>query len=357
MTFALALVCLQVRSTDLAQSFGNLAMMKRGQTVGWDKGSRSRLITRVLAGTCLFVSACAYGESPQAEVTAVEHSVTKDSVQVVVRFNTAVRYVPGTATDPFRLYFDLRGTRPAATLAASSTVGDVLVQRVRLGQYQAGITRIVLDMTRPAPYTTTFLTNPPRLLIEVMRDGATPSNGRHAAASSMPAPASPSAPVAPEQIPPVPPQVNYRNGLLTITASNSLLSDVLQAVAVRINATLEAPPPLTGQRVAVVLGPAPPREVLAAMLQGMDYVLVGSSNDPEGIREIILRPGNSGPAGSPAAPPAAAQAETSQERTPPDTASNQAPPAADQRSPAKTPEELLEELRRLEEQQPNPQAR
>lgn len=330
--------------------------------MGWDKDSRSWLTKRVLAGACLFVSACVYGESLQPEVTAVEHSVGKGSIRVVVRFNTTVQYVPGTATDPFRLYFDLRGTRPAAALAASSTVGDPLVQRVRLGQYRPGITRVVLDMTRPAPYTTTFLTNPPRLVIEVMRDGTAPSSGRQTAASSMPAPASPATPVAPEQMPPVPPQVDYRNGLLTIKASNSILSDVLQAVAARIHATLDAPPALTGQRIAVALGPARPREVLADLLQGMDYVLVGSNNDPEAIRNIILRPSNPGSMGSPPMPAAAAQGETSQDRTPPssDTASNQnaPPPAAGQVSPAKTPEELLEELRRAQEQQPpNPKDR
>jgi hypothetical protein len=332
------------------------------------------MIQWVLAGACLLVPACAYGAPPLAEVTAVEHSVSKDSVRIVVRFNAGVEYVAGTATDPFRLYFDVRGTRPAAALSASSTVGDVVVKRVRLGQYQPGITRIVLDMARPAPYTTTLVTDPPRLLIDVMRNGPSPGDGSYPPASAVtrakltpasvppvtPAPVSASAPATPEQMPPVPPQVKYQNGLLTITALNSTLSDVLQAVAARTNATLDASPALMAQRVAVALGPAPPREVLADLLQGMDYVLVGSSNDPKAVRDIILHPTSSGLVGlrPTAAPGAAADGETASEETPGSASqSPSTPPVAGQATPAKTPEEQLEEVRRLQEEQSSAQSR
>jgi len=300
------------------------AILHKGRAVVRGKHSLSWMIRWVLTSACLLVSAGAHATPPLAEVTAVEHSVSKDSVRVVVRFNAAVQYVGGTATDPFRLYFDLHGTRPGATLSASTTVGDTVVQRVRLGQYQPGITRIVVDMTRSAPYTVTLLTDPPRLLIDVMRSGL-PASGSHlpaagvsraklatASASSVaPAPVSPPPPATPAQMPPLPPQVKYQNGLLTIVASNSTLNDVLQAVAMRTNATLDAPATLTAQRVVVALGPAPPREVLANLLQGMDYVLVGSSNDPAAIHDIILRP-SSGPMGPPpiAVPAVPVEAET-----------------------------------------------
>jgi hypothetical protein len=312
----------------------------------------------------------------QAQVTKVEHYITKDRIRVVVRFDAAVQYVGGTATDPFRIFFDLRGTRPAAALAARAPVGDPLVQRIRVAQYQPGITRVVLDLARPAPYTATFLANPPRLVVEVLRAGVEPRNvneAHHAnlatpsAVSSAPPTRAPA--LVPEQMPPLPPQVTYGNGLLTIVASNSTLSDILQAVAARTGATLDAPASLTAQRVAARLGPGPPRDVLADLLAGLDYIVVGASNDPDAIRNIIVSPNTSSslpePAGMHAAaryqaPPApqeeSAEAPgpepspqpTAQEPQPAGETGPQSPP------PVKSPEQLLEELRKLQEQQSQP---
>ena len=326
------------------------------------------MIRWVLTGACFLASTHAYGSSPEARVTAVEHSIAKDRVRVVVRFSAAVQYAGGTATDPFRLYFDLHGTRPAAALPASSAVGDSVVRRVRLGQYQPGITRVVLDMTRPAPFTATFLADPARLVIEVMRSGATtgsvgnPSPSAATRAKLAPASAASITPVpapalVPEQMPPLPPQVTYQNGLLTIMATNSTLADVLQAVAARTNATLDAPSDLIGQRVAARLGPAPPRAVMTDLLQGMDYVLVGSSNDPEAIRSIILSPTSAASVAAIPAPAAVSAPPAEAETVPEEEAESSNPaakqPSAPQAPPVKTPEELLEELRRLQEQQPN----
>jgi hypothetical protein len=288
---------------------------------------------------------------------------------VVVRFDATVQYVGGTAQDPFRIFFDIEGTQPAAKLASRAFVDDPVVQRIRVAQNRPGVTRMVLDLTRPAPYTATFLANPPRLVIEIMRSGSgvEPRNVKAPAPSVLAAASPPPpAPLVPEQMSPVPPQVTYRNGLLTIEATNSTLSDILHSVAVRTGATVEAPADLIGQRVAVRIGPAPPREVMADLLSGLDYIVVGASNDPGAIRNIILHSSSSlGPSAGPISPPA----PQTQVPTPPSEQSaapaepEPAPqPAAQESKPssgeggqpmplAKTPEELLEELRKLQEQQ------
>ncbi|MFI5109513.1 MAG: AMIN domain-containing protein [Terriglobales bacterium] len=318
---------------------------------------------------CLPAAARTHGRSHGGiRVTRIEHQVTGDRVRVVVRFDAAVQYVAGTATDPFRIFFDLRGTHPAAALAASALVGDTLVQRIRVAQYQPGITRMVLDLARPAPYTATFLSNPPRLVVEVLRSGAAPARiVKEAHKISQPAPSALSIPtpvapaLVPEQMPPSPPQVTYANGLLTIVASNSTLSDILQAVAARTGATLDAPPSLTAQRVAVRLGPARPLDVVADLLAGLDYIVVGASNDPEAIRNIILSPTTSSslpePAGRHAVakyqppPPEETEAPAPEPSPPASEAQTPATPAAQSPPPVKTPAELLEELRKLQEQQ------
>ena len=303
-----------------------------------------------------------------ARATAIEHNVTADRIRVVLRLNANVQYVGGTATDPYRIFFDLRGTRPAATLAARAMVKDALVQRIRVGQYQPGLTRMVLDLARPAPYTATFLTNPPRLVVEVMRNGP-PTRMPLEAHTLIPAkpPAPLPTPVAPallpEQMPPSPPQVTYGNGLLTIVASNSTLSEILQAVAAQTGAMLEAPANLTSQRVAARLGPGPPRDVVADLLEGLDFIVTGAKNDPDAIGNIIVSPtAPPEPPGARAAafqppPPPEPEAPPTPEPTPP------TPPAIEQPAlhsppsqpsgppPAKTPEQMLEELRKQQEEQ------
>jgi len=143
-------------------------------------------------------------------------------------------------------------------------------------------------------------------------------------------------------------------------ASNSTLSDILQAVAARTGATLDAPPSLTGQRVAARLGPARPLDVVADLLAGLDYIVVGASNDPEAIRNIILSPSTSSSLPEPSGRHAVAQyqpppPEETEEAAAPEpsspTAQSPTAPTAQSPPPVKTPEELLEELRKLQDQQ------
>jgi hypothetical protein len=88
--------------------------------------------------------------------------------------------------------------------------------------------------------------------------------------------------------PPVPPTVTMRDGLLTIDAPNSTLSEVLKGVRQATGAVLEGVSPT--DRVAVRLGPGHPREVVAALLQGTpyDYLILGSERDAQAVTRILL---------------------------------------------------------------------
>jgi hypothetical protein len=189
-------------------------------------------------------------------------------------------------------------------------------------------------------------------------------------------------------MPPVPPQVTYKNGLLTIIANNSTLGDILHAVSVRTGATVDAPGNLTTERVATRIGPGSPRDVLAMLLEGprFQYVLVGSDGDPNAVRSIILTP-SAGAPGTAGPAPAAFQAGTrmpappreemeeeiqGDEQVGPEALQPPVQQMMQQQSPqgegrpmfvnpqqqqqqVKTPEQLLEELRRLQQPggQPN----
>jgi hypothetical protein len=106
------------------------------------------------------------------------------------------------------------------------------------------------------------------------------------------------APPRPDQMATVAPQVTYENGLLSIQAQNSTVSSILSAVRARTGARVEMPADTANDRAAAQLGPGNPRDVLGALLQGSryDYIVIGSPTDPDELSEVILTPhaGSSG---------------------------------------------------------------
>ena len=96
-------------------------------------------------------------------------------------------------------------------------------------------------------------------------------------------------PLPPEQLPPSPPEVQFRQGQLTITASNSTLGDILRAVRKETGASVDVPGNAT-ERVVGQFGPGPARDVLAALLNGspFNYVLLGSAENPAALDRVIL---------------------------------------------------------------------
>src|SRR5262249_26597011 len=103
------------------------------------------------------------------------------------------------------------------------------------------------------------------------------------------APHPPPPPPTPEQGPSSPQEVNNLHGQLTITARNSTMSDVLNAVKQKTGAAVDMPA-VTSERVVGQFGPGAPRDVMAQLLNGShyDYVLLGSPSDPGALNKIVL---------------------------------------------------------------------
>jgi hypothetical protein len=194
-----------------------------------------------------------------------------------------------------------------------------------------------------------------------------------------PAPTPPPAPPPPpptlEQMPALPPKVRFSNGLLSIVAENSTLSDILRAVRTQTGAAVEIPPNAT-ERVVTHLGPGPAREVLASLLNGshFNYVMLGSATNPNMVDRVILTSksggvSDAGAAMSPEQKPTAAAATDEPDTPgvdiseqpvddPAETASEENQPHQPNGQPqVKTPEQLLRELQQqqLLQQQQQPQ--
>ena len=116
-------------------------------------------------------------------------------------------------------------------------------------------------------------------------------------------PQAPPTPQTLEQSPPTAPQVSFRNGQLTIDATNSTLSQVLRAVQSQTGASMEIPASAGSERVVAQLGPGQPRDVLNTLLNGskFDYVILGVIGNPGAVQKVILTPRESGTAGNTAA--------------------------------------------------------
>src|SRR5271165_394438 len=210
-----------------------------------------------------------------------------------------------------------------------------------------------------------------------------------------PAPPAPAPPQTLEQSPPTSPQVTYNNGQLTIIARNATLSQVLRSVQSQTGASIEMPSGASNERVAGQLGPGQPRDVLSSLLNGtkFNYIIVGVTGNPGAVQKVILTTPKlastvntaqnnavpppeepqdeedySEPEPQPQAPPPSPpqvrhrpvmpgrlpEAMNQQQQQPQQP---QQPPTPDnsgdnpQPSAAKTPEQLLQELQQMQQQQ------
>jgi hypothetical protein len=113
-----------------------------------------------------------------------------------------------------------------------------------------------------------------------------------------PLPSGPLSQLPMDQIPSAPAKVTFQDGLLTISAQNSTLGEILHDVRQLTGASIEVPPGSgANERVVTHLGPGTPRDVLAGLLNGssFNYVMVGSTSDPSAVSSVVLMPRQSSP--------------------------------------------------------------
>jgi hypothetical protein len=170
-----------------------------------------------------------------------------------------------------------------------------------------------------------------------------------------------------DAMPAVAPEVTFQDGMLTISAPNSTLGDILRGVRKQTSADIDVPAN-ANERVAMHLGPAPPREVMADLLNGsrFNYILLGSPQNSNALVRVVLV-AKTGPDNPEPQSPTQANANSPQPaKTDPDAAEavdtvdesvDQAATEADE-TPSdepgvKTPQQMLQEMqqRQLQMQQ------
>jgi hypothetical protein len=98
--------------------------------------------------------------------------------------------------------------------------------------------------------------------------------------------------IATESVPAPPAMVIYKDGLLSISAENVSLSDVLHEVSAKTGATIDFPNGSATEPVFTHIGPGPVRDILATLLNGtkFNYVMLGSQNTADSLQKIVLTP-------------------------------------------------------------------
>src|SRR5207244_4010005 len=105
---------------------------------------------------------------PLPPVTGVRHWSTPDYTRVAIDVDTEVKYEAGRIPSPDRIFFDLYNTKLAPELMGKSfDVNDGFLRKVRVAQYQRGLTRVVLEVDEVADYSAFLLPNPYRLIIDI----------------------------------------------------------------------------------------------------------------------------------------------------------------------------------------------
>jgi N-acetylmuramoyl-L-alanine amidase len=114
--------------------------------------------------------------APLHSVTAVRNWSLGDVTRIAIEVTGDFNFRSDGLHNPERIYFDILNARPRidAKRIWSKAVDDPLVQRVRVAETQPGTTRVVVDLSGPVEVSTSQLSNPSRLMIE-LRAGRGPA--------------------------------------------------------------------------------------------------------------------------------------------------------------------------------------
>ena len=113
------------------------------------------------------------------QVTGIRYWSTPDYTRVAIDLETEVKYEVGRVPDPDRIFFDLHNTKLASTLVGKTfDVSDGFLKRIRVAQFQRGLTRVVLEVDDVSEYSAFLLPNPYRLIIDIHGRKPQPSLAR-----------------------------------------------------------------------------------------------------------------------------------------------------------------------------------
>jgi N-acetylmuramoyl-L-alanine amidase len=123
----------------------------------------------------------AHPPGDDSRVEDVSAAATPEFTRVTIQLEDRVEYSAARIGNPERIFFDLHTAKltPQAAKKAVQVEGGLLTA-VRVGQYHAGIVRVVLDVHGVKDYVASMSGNPPKLVIDLY-PGVAPKAAKAAA--------------------------------------------------------------------------------------------------------------------------------------------------------------------------------
>src|SRR5882762_1567252 len=242
-------------------------------------------------------------ELPSAPISAGQTaqlrrvSLLKAGGAIEIEIEASLRIVPAVQviTGPDRLVLDFSDATPGPQARAFAVnQGEVKGVRVGLLSSKPPVTRVVLDLKSPQAYQLFPLGK--SVIVKLggpVGVAATPQAG-------VPEIASAPAPGPVKKV-----TIAVQDGLLSITSNKGSLAEVLNEIRLQTGADISVPAGAEQEEVAVSLGPAPPRDVMAKLLDGSHYnfIIIGSDADANKLERVILSPKSAGNMAADGQPP------------------------------------------------------
>ena len=104
---------------------------------------------------------------PAVTIRDIKRAPIPEGMRVTIEMDAEAAFRAERLDNPRRVFFDLKGTRPApALLDATLRFDDEIVREIRLGRHPQATTRIVFDMAGVDSYSVFTLYSPYRLVID-----------------------------------------------------------------------------------------------------------------------------------------------------------------------------------------------
>lgn len=242
-----------------------------------------------------------------ASVRRVQVLNSRGAVEIEIEASDRLTPQTQVLTRPDRLVVDFPNATPGAQLRSQSVErGEVRSVRVGLFQSNPPVTRVVFDLKSPQSYQ--VFPNGRTVMIKVtgvpqdrQADGVdyfAPVTRPGLVNTSFSGTSSSARPIALETGPTTKPSldVSFRNGLLSIRANKTSLSEVLFAVHQRTGAEVAVAAGAEQEQVVADIAPGPAPEVLARLLNGsrFNFLILSSAADPSKLDRVILSPRGEG---------------------------------------------------------------
>ncbi|MDQ2712893.1 MAG: N-acetylmuramoyl-L-alanine amidase [Acidobacteriota bacterium] len=179
---------------------------------------------------------------PAAHVEAIRFWSFGDVTRVAIQTEGDYKLFSDQIEKPARVYFDLTGLRPPATVHRgfqTISINDRLVKQIRVAEVGPAKTRIVFDLNAPVEVLSSQLVNPDRLMIE-LRPKSQPKPTVSLARSTT---GSQKVDLSSEKTNPDPDTMSIDNGIKSSAKGEGVRSAKTPSPTVGVESKVSPPPP------------------------------------------------------------------------------------------------------------------